>query len=164
VDDGAVDDLVEATPDVDVAGDDPPGFAPRPNRGRGVQVDEAGGVVMPVTHVANFALPAALDVFGTQAVETMTAGDNLVALVEYGPAEVDTPLFERQGVPRRLRAADFSPKSLNRTLPDQVGYQEFATEAGRAFCLYVVLAGRQALGRSVQDVNAVLSTLVLEPR
>ncbi len=134
------------------------------NLGPATEVEEDGGVVMPVTHVANFALPAAVDVFGTQVVETMMAGDSFIALVEYGPAEVDTPLFERRGVPRRLAVRDFSPKSLNRTVPDQSGVQVFATEADRAFCLYVVVAGRARIGATVRDVNDVLSTLEIEPR
>lgn len=132
--------------------------------GRGVEVAEDGSVVMPVTHLANFALPAALDVFGSQAVSAMATGDSFMALVEYGPAEVDTPLFERRGVPRRLAARDFSAQALNRALPDQVGLQVFATESGRAFCLYVVLAGRARLGPTVTAVNTVLSTLKVTPR
>lgn len=133
-------------------------------RGTSVRVAADGSLEMPVTHLANFALPAALDVFGTQAVETMVVGDNFVSLVEYGPEEVDTPLFERRGLPRRLAVRDFSPKTLNRTLPDQVGTQVFATEADRAFCLYVVLAARQSIGRAVRDVNAVLTSLEVLPR
>lgn len=134
------------------------------NLGPTTEVAEDGSVVMPVTHLANFALPAAVDVFGTQVVETMTAGDSFLALVEYGPAEVGTPLFERRGVPRRLSVRDFSPKSLNRTIPDQSGVQVFATEAGRAFCLYAVVAGRAGIGAIVRDLNAVLSTLEVQPR
>ncbi len=130
----------------------------------GVQVAEDGSHQMPVAHAANFALPAALDVFGSQAVDTMAAGDGFVALVEYGPEEVGTALFARRGLPRRLRPSDFSPNSLNRTLPDQSGVQVFATEAGRAFCLYVVVSGRSRLATTVTDVNAVLSGLEVQPR
>lgn len=131
---------------------------------RGVEVAEDGSWRMSVTHAANFALPAALDVFGSQAVDGMGGGDAFVALVEYGPDEVGTALFARDGIPRRLRPTDFSPSMLNRTLPDQSGLQVFATEAGRAFCLYVVLAGRDRIGATVGTVNTVLSGLEVQPR
>ncbi len=134
------------------------------NTGPGVERDVDGSVVMPVAHLANFALPAALDVFGSQAVTEMRSGDGFVALVEYGPAEAGTGLFDRAGVPRRLAPADFSPRTLNRILPDQVGAQVFATEAGRAFCLYVVVSGRARLRATLQEVNDVLSTLEILPR
>lgn len=123
-----------------------------------------GSIEMPVAHVANFALPGALDVFGSQAVPAMAAGDRFVALVEYAPEEAHTALFSRDGLPRRLRPADFSPSTLNRVLPDQVGTQVFATEAGRPLCLYVVVAGRSGLGDAVREVNDVLATLEVRPR
>lgn len=136
----------------------------RANAGPHVQVAEDGGVRMPVAHAANFPLPAALDVFGSQAVDAMGPGDGFVALVEYGPAEVGTALFARAGLPRRVRPADFSPNTLNRTLPDQVGLQVFATDNGRAFCLYVVLAGRSRIATTLTGVNDVLSSLEVQTR
>jgi hypothetical protein len=128
------------------------------------ELDTRGEDQRPVAHLANFPLPAALDDFGAQAVRTMQAGDTLVALIEYGDAEVGTELFARRGVPRRLSLADFSPKRLQRTLPDQLGAQVFATEAGRAFCLYVVIAGRGNAAVALRGVNEVLSTLEVAPR
>lgn len=136
----------------------------RANAGPAVEVAEDGGVRMPVAHAANFPLPAAMDVFGSQAVDVMGAGDGFVALVEYGPAEVGTALFERRGVPRRLRPTDFSPNTLNRTLPDQVGMQVFATDGGRAFCLYVVVSGRDRIATTLKGVNTLLSSLEVQTR
>ena len=129
-----------------------------------IDVDPAEEEVrMPATHAANFVLPAALDDFGGQAVERMQTGNAFLALLEYGDAEVGTALFSGS-LPRRLSLGDFSDRQLQRQLPDQLGTQVFATEGGRAFCLYVVLAGRQRAGHALDDVNEVLSSLQLEPR
>ena len=117
----------------------------------------------PVAQVGNFVLPAALDDFGAQAVEVMEVGDCFLALLEYGQQEAGSALFAGS-LPRRLTPADFSPRQLQRRLPDQVGAQFFATEAGRAVCLYVVVAGRARLADALAPVNEILSTLQLEAR
>jgi hypothetical protein len=62
----------------------------------------------------------------------------LITLLEQEPEAAGTPLFRRRGLPR-VRPADFSPDSLQRTLAGQSGCQYFFHEADRAFCLYVVL-------------------------
>lgn len=118
---------------------------------------------LPVAQLGNFVLPAALDDFGAQAVEVMETGNCFLALLEYGSEEADSALFSGP-LPRRLRLEDFSSRQLQRQLPDQLGTQVFATEGGRAFCLYVVLAGRARAAEALRTVNEVLSTLELEPR
>lgn len=125
---------------------------------RGVEEDQ-----LPVAQLGNFVLPAALDDFGAQAVEVMETGNCFLALLEYGPEEAESALFSGP-LPRRLRLEDFSPRQLQRQLPDQLGTQVFATEGGRAFCLYVVLAGRARAAETLRTVNEVLSSLELEPR
>lgn len=125
--------------------------------------DPSGEDQRPVAQMANFVLPAALDDFGAQAVEVMSTGDCFMALLEYGDQEAGSALFSGS-LPRRLDVGDFSTRQLQRRLPDQVGTQVFATEAGRAFCLYVVLAGRARAGATLEPVNQVLSTLELESR
>lgn len=136
---------------------------PAPNDGGQPQAQSASGEDQrPVAQMANFVLPAALDDFGAQAVEVMETGNCFMALLEYGEQEAGSALFSGP-LPRRLRLADFSPRQLQRRLPDQLGAQFFATEAGRAFCLYVVIAGRARAGEALQAVNQVLSTLELEP-
>lgn len=113
----------------------------------------------PTTHLANFALPRDRGDFGSGAVETMTAGGAFVALVEYGPREAGSALFERDGLPRRLSARDFHPRALQRTIPGQCGLQVFATEAGRAFSLYVVLGRQLQVDDLVAEVNEVLGSI-----
>lgn len=126
--------------------------------------DQASGEDQrPVAQVGNFVLPAALDDFGAQAVALMDTGHCFVALLEYGEQEAGSALFAGS-LPRRLTPDDFSSRQLQRQLPDQLGAQFFGTEGGRAFCLYVVVAGRARLATTLESVNQVLSTLQLEPR
>lgn len=113
----------------------------------------------PTAHLANFALPLDRGDFGSGAVETMTASGAFVALVEYGAREAGTALFARAGIPRRLAARDFHPRALQRTIAGHAGLQVFATEAGRAFSLYVVLGRQRDLDPLVAEVNEVLATL-----
>ncbi len=140
-------------------------------RGRNVDTDAiirhrrttgTAPVTPPTLHLATFPLPADRDDYGTNLVGTMGVGNAFVALLEFGPAEVGTALFAQDGVPRRLNPGDLSAKTLQRSLPGHLGFQAFATEAGRAFALYVVVNGPQHRTRLVADVNAALSTLTIE--
>jgi hypothetical protein len=118
-----------------------------------------GERVRPVLHAGNFALPTAAGDFGGGAVERMGNGHVFVALIDYGPEAAGTPLFASRTVPRRLTADNFSPDTLQRTLPGQSGAQHFFTAAGRGFCLYVVLSAHLLRPRLVPLVNAAVSTL-----
>lgn len=122
----------------------------------------AGPLPRAVAHVANFALPAERGDFGGGAVELMGARNVFVALVEFDRADAGTALFARQGIPRRLRAGDFHPEALQRTIGGQAGHQTFFTERGRAFCLYVVLGSHRLAGMTVPAVNEILATLEVE--
>ena len=115
-------------------------------------------VARNVVHLANFALPAHRGDFGSGAVEIMNSGAILVVLFEHGPESADTPLFARSGVPR-LTVDEFDPQQMQRTLSGQSGRQIFFNEAGRAFCLYVVLGGHRQRGMLVPLVNEVLATV-----
>ena len=92
----------------------------------------------------------------------MNSGAILVDLFEHGPESVDTPLFARNGVPQ-LTVEEFDPQQMQRTLMGQSGRQIFFNEAGRAFCLYVVLGGHRQRSVLVPLVNEVLASLVIEP-
>jgi hypothetical protein len=113
----------------------------------------------PVLHAANFALPEARGDFGSGAVELMSSPHALVALLEFHPDAARTPLFSDPGMPRRLSLGDFSPQQLQRTLRGQAGAQRFFSEAGRAFCLYVVLGGFANRNALVPQVNATLERM-----
>jgi hypothetical protein len=136
----------------------PPGW-----EARGVgeaQVRQAdGSVAYPFVHLASFAMNAVRAPYGSGVVEYMGADDAFVALLEFAPQSATTALFARHGPPRRLRATDFSPSRLQRTIKGQLGAQVFFRENGRAFCCYVVLGGIEALRVALGDVNAVLSGL-----
>jgi hypothetical protein len=119
------------------------------------QLDD-GGWEHPYLHAANFALPVHRAPFGAGVVGEMGPSDAFVALLEYAPASAGTPLFGARGVPVRLQGGDFSASTVQRTLRGQSGSQRFFHVEGRAFCLYVVLGGRSAYGRGLEDVNVLL--------
>ena len=119
---------------------------------------------LPVAHFATFALPAVRGDFGSNVVDAMQSSDAFVSLVEYGPEEAGSALFEAQGLPRRLDPRAFSRRMLQRTLPGQSGLQIFFTHANRAFCLYVVLGDADDAHRLVRRVEQVLDTIEIEER
>ncbi len=143
----------------------PPGWEGAITLDRGEEASalaEVGGVVRPVAHLASFPLPAERGDFGSGAVELMRTEDVFVALLEYGREEADTPLFSRQGIPRRLDPRLFSGRSLQRAIRGQAGLQAFFTEAGRAFCLYVVLGDDDDAHLLARRVGQVLATVRIE--
>ncbi len=114
----------------------------------------------PVLHAADFALPEERGDFGSGAVETMRSDQAFIALVEYHPDSAATALFSsRSGMPRQMGADDFSPRKLQRTIRGQGGTQVFFVEAGRPFCLYVVLGSMANRHQVVPRVNVALSTI-----
>ena len=116
---------------------------------------------LPVAHFATFALPATRGDFGSNVVDVMRPVDAFVSLVEYGPDEAGSALFSAQGFPRRLDPRSFSARQLQRTIAGQAGLQVFFSEAGRAFCLYVVLGDAGDAHRLVRRVEQVLATIEL---
>ncbi len=112
-------------------------------------------------HVANFPLPVERGDFGSNAVEIMGRGAVLLVLFEHDRGSVGTPLFASKGIPTPS-PDDFDPNQLQRPLPDQSGAQYFFTEAGRAFCLYVVLGRHRRRRLLVGVANEVLATLVID--
>ena len=111
-----------------------------------------------VVHVANFPLAPDVADYGGGAVEIMTNRDLLVVLCEFGPSSVGQPLFADQGLPR-LTPDDFGTHSMQRVIEGQGGAQRFFTEAGRPFCLYVVLGSYARRVRTVPLVNEVLAAV-----
>jgi hypothetical protein len=126
--------------------------------------DQAAERVFPVAHFATFALPAQRGDFGSLAVEAMGPDDAFVSLLEYEPAEASSALFSHHGLPRQLDPRAFSPRQLQRTLRGQAGFQLFFNEAGRAFCLYVVLGNADDAHRLVRRVEQVLATIAILER
>lgn len=110
----------------------------------------------PIVHMANFALPRERGDFGGGVTDRMGPGDVFVTLFEYGPESTGKPLFAHQGRPK-LNARRFSPAALQRTLPGQSGCQLFFTEAGRPFCLYVVIGSHARVPALVDQVERALA-------
>jgi hypothetical protein len=110
----------------------------------------------PVVHLTTAALGPNRGDFGSGTVEDLGPDDVFIALVEYGADCVGTPMFAAQGLPRRLRIRAFNRRALQRTLDGQCGQQLFFTEAGRAFCLYVVLGRDADIAPLLDRVHAAL--------
>jgi hypothetical protein len=122
-----------------------------------------GESVNAVLHLGNFALPPGRGDFGSGAVDVMGDGHAFVALLEYDRAEAGRPLFATRGMPRPgLR--DFAPNALQRPLRGQLGSQQFFTEHGRPFCLYVVLGSQQHAAPLLAEVHAVLDRIAVAAR
>ena len=117
----------------------------------------------PVVHLANFGLPEERGDFGSGAVELMGTRDVFMVLFEYEPEAATTALFRRTGMPRTLSTNAFSASMLRKGIPGQVGYQTFFNEAGRAFCLYVVLGAHARRTALVALVNQVLAGVRIAP-
>jgi hypothetical protein len=123
----------------------------------------AGEETFPVLHVATIPLPNDVGDYGGGAVDTLGPSDALVAVKEFAPRLATEAVFSTPGVPRSLDTEAFTPRALQRILPGQAGLQRFGHEAGRAFCLYVVLGGWRNRDLVVPAVNTVLGSLRIDP-
>ncbi|MEQ1786855.1 MAG: hypothetical protein ABL966_07370 [Acidimicrobiales bacterium] len=117
----------------------------------------AGGVVL---HAGSFALPPVMGDYGSGAVEVMTAGDVLLCLLEHDPADAETPLFRREGIPA-VRARDFGPSQMQRAIPGMAGAQWFFRVGARSFCLYAVMGSHRARHTLAPRIDSVVRTLAI---
>ena len=118
----------------------------------------------PVLHLTTAALPAVRGDFGSGAVDLLGSEDVFVAILEYGPDSVGTPLFDTGPMPRRLSPADFTPNRLQRAIPGQAGAQVFCTEGGRALCLYAVLGDHRRASRLTARASEILKAVEVTAR
>ncbi len=93
--------------------------------------------------------------FGSGVAERLGPDDLFCGFFEYDAASVGTALFTAQGLPRP-RPSDFVVGAQQRALPGQSGAQYFFTEAGRAWCLFVVLGGHSRRQSGAVRVGALL--------
>ena len=125
---------------------------------------EEGETTNGIVHIANFALPQGRGDYGGGATKLMGSGAILIVLFEFDPELGDDPaVLQRQRSRGPCGPDQFDPNTLQRPLPGQGGCQIFCNEAGRAFCLYVVLGGYSRRTFLLRSVNAVLGTLRIEP-
>jgi hypothetical protein len=120
------------------------------------------GTTLPVAHLANFPLPSTRGDYGSGAVELMGPSDILVCLLEFDREATGTPLFSPAGVPR-FRINSFAPETMQRTIAGMCGAQSFFSEAGRAFCAYVVLGSYRQRAPLVPPVNSVMASVRIDP-
>ncbi len=123
---------------------------------------EPGERTYPIVHAATFPLPEVRGDYGGGAVEGMRPRDVFLALLEFGPGAVDTPLFASKGRPAQLTTGQFSPNRLQRTITGQSGSQTFFTEQRRSFCLYVVLGSHGARAGLVPLAHATLRSIAID--
>ncbi|MFV0460849.1 MAG: hypothetical protein ACK5MT_19000 [Actinomycetales bacterium] len=119
----------------------------------------AEDVTRPIVHLCTVAMPTERGDYGSGAVDRLSPEDVFVSLVEFGPGEVDTPLFATKGRPTSIDPDDFDPNALQRVQNGQSGKQYFFTEAGRAFCLYVVLGSHANRRRLAATAATMVQSL-----
>ncbi|MEA3056822.1 MAG: hypothetical protein QOD30_2254 [Actinomycetota bacterium] len=121
-----------------------------------------GDATYPVSHFATFAMPSDPADFGGGVVDLMRPTDVFVVLLEYGPESVGRTLFERQGMPRSLAAADFSTRKSRSGRVGHSAAQLFFVENGRPFTLYAVLGSHARRRFLLPIVNAILTEIRVE--
>jgi hypothetical protein len=122
-----------------------------------------GEVPNTVVHVATIALPPDTGDFASSAVGDLGPDDVLLVLFEYDSAVSGTGLFKNSGIPRSVSGGDFSPATMQRTIPGQAGCQTFFTEGKRAFCLYAVIGSYARRVALAAKVTSVLATVEITP-
>ena len=120
--------------------------------------------LLATVRAGNFVLPVGDGSFGENSIMAMDPTKALVVVVEYGPTSAGTVLFTSGVWPPLVSLADLNPSAFSGTHPPGLaGHQNFVTVNGRAFCFYTVMGfdGRQA--PLLEEVNAVLATLAIQP-
>ena len=120
-----------------------------------------GELSHPILHLANFALPASRGDYGTGAVERMGPDNIFLALLEFGPDCLGTPLYSPRGLPR-VQPGQFNPNGMQRRVAGQAGFQHFFTEGIRPFCLYVVIGSHRRAVALAKQTNDVLDQIEVQ--
>ncbi len=117
-------------------------------------------VVEPaVMHLANFQLPKALAEYGDELYTELGPADVFVSVIDFGPLEPGQQLFSHLGIPSSLAPEDFSPDAAVRGLAGGTATQYFFQEAGRGYCLFIVVGSHRERSDILDELNAVLSTV-----
>lgn len=114
-------------------------------------------------HAANFVLPPDDADYATEALSTMGDHGILLVVTEFSPQSAGKGLFAHHQ-PARVHRADFDPQAMQRTIPGRAGVQRFFSAAGRAFCLFSVIATGTGSRHRVHHLNRVIETLSISTR
>jgi hypothetical protein len=141
--------------------------------GRGISIDLPDGwdgIILgragdlATMHAANFALPADDGEFASLAIAALPASGVLLVLTEYDQALGGHGLFSAEGLPVPVPDRAFRARAFTQLRPGRYGAQRFCTVSARPFCLYVVVGTDPDPGALVRRANAVLSSVVVEPK
>lgn len=108
-----------------------------------------------VVHASTVPLGRSEADFGSGVATRLGPDDLFCSFFEHDAASVGTALFAERGLPHP-RPSDFVVGAQQQALPGQSGAQYFFTEAGRAWCLFVVLGGHSRRQVGAQRVGALL--------
>jgi hypothetical protein len=118
---------------------------------------------LPTLQGANFALDPQDEELGPRSTLEMAPGDCFLALIEYLPGSGIEPghvPFHELGVWLPLDPSWFSPEVEGRAV-----FERTFTQAGRALCLHVVIAGtRLDRRRQLPVLDRILGSLRVEER
>jgi hypothetical protein len=114
---------------------------------------------LPIVHASSVVLPTARSSFATEATPSLGSAGVLISLVEFEAALAGVGLYAARGIPSGLRRAELDPAALQVPHPRQGGVQRFFSEAGRAFCLYVVAGLGPGLAERLGRANDVIASL-----
>ena len=122
-----------------------------------------GELAFLVLHAATKPLTGLRADYGGGVVETLGKTDVFVALIEYGPAESSSALFQNRSALPALEVSQFHRNQLQRRIRPQAGVQHFFTIEGRPFCLYVVLGSISRRIKLVSMANDFLDEVTVRP-
>lgn len=122
-----------------------------------------GELAFLVLHAATKPLTGLRADYGGGVVETLGTTDVFVALIEYGPAESSSALFQNRSAIPTLEVSQFHRNQLQRRIRPQAGVQHFFTIEGRPFCLYVVLGSISRRIELVSMANDFLDEVTVRP-
>ncbi|HNI33783.1 MAG TPA: hypothetical protein PLV93_00210 [Microthrixaceae bacterium] len=118
------------------------------------------GVTTPILHLGSFPLPNGRGDYGSGAVGLMRPSDVFIALVQFGPESMGTPLFQRRGMPT-FRSADLSEAAMQRPIVGMGGAQRFFNVSGRPFCCYAVVGSLVRRSSLVASLNGALGRITV---
>ena len=118
---------------------------------------------LPTLQAASFPLDRDDEELGPRSRAAMSVGDCFLALIEYLPGsglEAGRVPFHETGIELPLDPGWFSPEVEGRAV-----LERNFTQAGRAFCLHVVIAGgRMDRRQRLPLLDRILGSLVVEPQ